>query len=107
MRAASRSTGAPHRLPDSQANETSNFGGRAIMVAEDGLSGGLGDGLVRGRTGAAHGVRLRALRQHRHERYLTRNVRRDNRWNDGAVHDGVDILPVDVRALNELRYGKL
>jgi hypothetical protein len=73
-----------------------------VVVTEHDLIGGVGDGLVRRRTCPADRVGLTSARQHRHQGDFARDVRRDHRRDDRAVHDRLDVLAVEVRPLNEL-----
>ncbi len=82
-------------------------GDHDLVISEKNLIGRVGDRLVRRRAGAADRVRLAVPRQHRHQRYLARDVRRGNRRHDGPVDDALDEPPFQARALNELGHGQL
>src|SRR4051812_2053297 len=71
-------------------------------MAERDLIGRVGDRLVRRRARTADGERLNALGEHRKQRHLARDVRRDDRGYDRPVDDDLDELAVDLAALNQL-----
>ena len=82
-------------------------GDRDVDVAERDLVGGVGDRLVCRRAGAAHGERLHAFRQQRHQRDFARDVRREDRWNDRSEDERLDFAAVEIRALDQLGDAEL